>query len=60
MLSNNKYIFTATNRPNKRVMLTDEVERPPNILDIAPLPPTEHDEVVRSPNLLYIALPPPN
>ena len=41
-------------------MFADEMERPANRLDFAPLPSTKKEEVVRPPNLLDIAVPPPN
>ena len=41
-------------------MYGDEVERPSNRLDFAPLPPTKEEDVVRPAELLDIGLPPPN
>ena len=39
-------------------MFADEVERPANRLDSAPLPPTKEEEVVRPAKLLDIVVPP--
>ena len=41
-------------------MFADDMQRPTNRLDFAPLSPTKKEEVVRPANLLDIAVPPPN